>query len=153
MRGSWPARRDCIEQILGPTRDALEGLQELEHESRFRNGPAGSFKNLIFAADGEKPELVLRDAVNNDVEIVRNAHTCLVFTDPLPPQGLTWRQMVVWWTKNHQVDADAKSCSAYHNSHRTTANPLREAPPDCFDDSGGRSQRIQKISKARRKAC
>ncbi|MBA9050875.1 hypothetical protein HDA42_000050 [Streptomyces costaricanus] len=34
--------------------------------------------------------------MNNDVEIVRNAHTCLVFTDPLPPQGLTWRQMVAW---------------------------------------------------------
>ncbi len=28
MRGSWQARRDCIEQILGPTRDALEELQE-----------------------------------------------------------------------------------------------------------------------------
>ncbi|MFF9410790.1 hypothetical protein ACF1B0_35515 [Streptomyces anandii] len=34
-------------------------------------------------AAGEKPELVLREAVNDDVEIVRNAHTCLVFTDPL----------------------------------------------------------------------
>ncbi|WP_333774456.1 hypothetical protein [Streptomyces sp. IBSBF 3136] len=63
MSGSWKARRDCVEAILGPTRDALEELQELECESRFRNGPAGSFKNLIFAADGEKPEMVLRDAV------------------------------------------------------------------------------------------
>jgi hypothetical protein len=54
MRGSWQARRDCIEQILGPTRDALEELQELEYESRFKNGPSGHFKNLIFAADGEK---------------------------------------------------------------------------------------------------
>ncbi|MFI9345722.1 hypothetical protein ACIG0D_31345 [Streptomyces sp. NPDC052773] len=30
MRGSWQARRECIEQVLGPTRDALEELQELE---------------------------------------------------------------------------------------------------------------------------
>ncbi|RZU46508.1 hypothetical protein EV284_1189 [Streptomyces sp. BK022] len=112
MSGSWKARRDCVEKILGPTRDALEELQELEYESRFRNGPAGSFKNLIFAADGEKPEMVLRDAVNNDVEIVRNAHTCLVFTDPLPPQGLTWRQMVAWWTANHQPDTDEKTAAS-----------------------------------------
>ncbi|MEV0965490.1 hypothetical protein AB0J25_23405 [Streptomyces sp. NPDC049910] len=40
MSGSWKARRDCVEKILGPTRDALEELQELEYESRFRNGPA-----------------------------------------------------------------------------------------------------------------
>jgi hypothetical protein len=30
MRGSWQARRECIEQVLGPTRNALEELQELE---------------------------------------------------------------------------------------------------------------------------
>jgi hypothetical protein len=36
-----------------------------------KTGPGG-VKNLIFAANGPKPELVLRDAVNNDVEIARN---------------------------------------------------------------------------------
>ncbi|MGW1008020.1 hypothetical protein [Streptomyces sp. NPDC002520] len=41
MSGSWQARRNCVEQILGPTRDALEELQELEYQSRFRKGPAG----------------------------------------------------------------------------------------------------------------
>ncbi|MFF1932012.1 hypothetical protein [Streptomyces sp. NPDC058228] len=111
MSGSWKARRDFIEQLLGPTRDALEDLRELEYERRFTKGPSGSFKNLIFAADGAKPELVLRDAVNNDVEIVRNAGTCLVFTDPLPPQGLTWRQLVTWWTENHQPGADEKTAA------------------------------------------
>ncbi|MFJ3106521.1 hypothetical protein [Streptomyces sp. NPDC086835] len=112
MSGSWKARRDCIEQILGPTRDALEDLQELEYERRFTKGPSGSFKNLIFAADGAKPQIVLRDAVNNDVEIVRHADTCLVFTDPLPPHGLTWRQMVAWWTKNHEADADERTAAS-----------------------------------------
>ncbi|MEU3639888.1 hypothetical protein AB0H23_27190 [Streptomyces albogriseolus] len=111
MSGSWKARRDCIEQILGPTRDALEDLEELEYERRFTKGPSGSFKNLIFAADGIKPEIVLRDAVNNEVEIVRHADTCLVFTDPLPPHGLTWRQMVAWWQKNHQPGADEKTAA------------------------------------------
>jgi hypothetical protein len=111
MSGSWQARRDCIEQILGPTRDALEDLQELEYERWFTKGPSGAFKNLIFAADGAKPDLVLRDAVNNEVEIVRHADACLVFTDPLPHHGLTWRQMVTWWQKNHQPDADEKTAA------------------------------------------
>ncbi|MFI2429758.1 hypothetical protein ACH5A7_37775 [Streptomyces sp. NPDC018955] len=111
MSGSWQARRDCIEQILGPTRDALEDLQELEYERRFTKGPSGSFKNLIFAANGVKPEIVLRDAVNNEAEIVRHADTCLVFTDPLSLHGLTWRQMVAWWQKNHQPDADERTAA------------------------------------------
>ncbi|MGJ3557997.1 hypothetical protein ACR6C2_00075 [Streptomyces sp. INA 01156] len=109
--GGWQARRDCIEQILGPTRNALEDLQELEYERRFTKGPSGAFKNLIFAADGAKPDLVLRDAVNNEVEIVRHADACLVFTDPLPHHGLTWRQMVTWWQKNHQPDVDEKTAA------------------------------------------
>lgn len=121
MRGSWQARRDCIEQILGPARDALEGLQELEYERLFTKGPSGSFKNLIFAADGAKPQIVLRDAVNNDVEIVRHADACLVYTDPLPPQGLTWRQMVAWWMKNHQPGTDEKvaASSLYRRLYRS----------------------------------
>lgn len=125
MRGSWQARRECIEQILGPTRDALEELQELEHERRFTKGPAGSFKNLIFAADGAKPQIVLRDAVNNDVEIVRHADTCLVFTDPLPPHGLTWRQMVTWWADNHHPGADEKAAadSLYRRLYRSLDSP------------------------------
>ncbi|MFE9240481.1 hypothetical protein [Streptomyces sp. NPDC007007] len=125
MSGSWKARRDCIEQLLGPTRDALEDLQELEYERRFTKGPSGSFKNLIFAADGAKPQIVLRDAVNNDVEIVRNSDNCLVFTDPLPPHGLTWRQMVAWWRKKHQPDADEKSAAdtLYRRLYRSLDSP------------------------------
>ncbi|BFO23226.1 hypothetical protein SHKM778_96140 (plasmid) [Streptomyces sp. KM77-8] len=125
MQGSWQARRDCIEQILGPTRNALEDLQEMEYERRFSKGPSGAFKNLIFAADGAKPQIVLRDAVDNDVEIVRHADTCLVFTDPLPPHGLTWRQMVAWWTNNHHPDADEKSAAdaLYRRLYRSLDSP------------------------------
>ncbi|MFF1598875.1 hypothetical protein ACFVYV_15460 [Streptomyces mirabilis] len=50
--------------------------------------------------------MVLRDAVSNEVEIVRNAENCLVYKDPLPAQGLTWRQMVTWWQTHHMPDAE-----------------------------------------------
>ncbi|MFF3312827.1 hypothetical protein [Streptomyces sp. NPDC002952] len=87
MSGSWKVRRDCIEELLGPTRDALEDPQELEYERRFTKGPAGSFKNLIRAANGAKPQIVLRDAVNNDVEIVQAARGALPAADGLPAPG------------------------------------------------------------------
>ncbi|MFM9457303.1 hypothetical protein [Streptomyces europaeiscabiei] len=47
--------------------------------------------------------------MNSDVEIVRHTDACPVFADPLPPHGLTWRQMLACWTKTHQPDSDEKS--------------------------------------------
>lgn len=60
-------------------------------------GVAGPTKNLIFAANGPKPELVLRDAVNNDIEIVSNSEFCLVYDKPLPADGLTMTHLSEWW--------------------------------------------------------
>jgi hypothetical protein len=50
------------------------------------NGPGGvrgEMKNLIFATDGRMPKSVLRDAINNGLEIVENAEHCLVYDRPL----------------------------------------------------------------------
>ncbi|ANS32660.1 hypothetical protein R1CP_40400 (plasmid) [Rhodococcus opacus] len=63
-----------------------------------RSGGVGSpAKNLIFAANGPKPELVLRDAVNNDIEIVKNAEFCLVFEQTIPADGLKFQRLIDWW--------------------------------------------------------
>nr|WP_199043720.1 hypothetical protein [Dyella sp. ASV24] len=64
---------------------------------RSQGGTVGAMKNLIFASIGEKPELVFRDAINNDVEIVKHADKVLTYEDPLPPTGLRWRDLLAWW--------------------------------------------------------
>lgn len=53
--------------------------------------------NLIFASIGEKPELVLTDAINNDIKIVKHADKCLVYERPLSPAGLKWVDLAKWW--------------------------------------------------------
>jgi hypothetical protein len=63
------------------------------------HGVAGDLKNLIFAADGPKPHIVLRDAINNVIEIVKNADHCLVYDRPLAEHGLTWDDLVDWWSE------------------------------------------------------
>jgi hypothetical protein len=75
-------------------------------------GVDGEFKNLIFAANGPKPEIVLRDAVSNRLDIVRNAEYCLAYTRPLLAAGLSWAELVSWWqqtdpaaAKDHQSAA------------------------------------------------
>ena len=67
-------------------------------------GVDGDMRQLIFAADGPKPRLVLRDAVNNIVEIVEHAEHCLVYDRPLAPAGLTWGELVDWWTARSGLD-------------------------------------------------
>ncbi|WP_299304471.1 hypothetical protein [uncultured Brachybacterium sp.] len=72
-----------------------------------RGGGVGTpAKNLIFAANGPKPELVLRDAVNNDIEITRNGEFCLVYDQPIPADGLTYTKLIEWW-RAHEGFADA----------------------------------------------
>lgn len=81
-----------------------------------REGVDGTVKNLIFAANGPKPEIVFRDAVNNDIQIVRNGEYCLVFDKPLPKQGLLWKDLLVWWREqpgNERLDPKTLENSLY----------------------------------------
>ncbi|MBY9074233.1 DUF559 domain-containing protein [Nocardioides sp. WL0053] len=60
-------------------------------------GVEGPTKNLIFAANGPKPDIVLRDAVSNDIQIVANADHCLVYDRPVQPEGLRYAHLIKWW--------------------------------------------------------
>lgn len=64
---------------------------------RLSAGVAGKPKNLIFAANGPKPDLVLADAINNDIRIAKNEQYCLVYAESIPATGLLWQDLVGWW--------------------------------------------------------
>lgn len=68
------------------------------------HGVAGDLKNLIFAAAGPKPKIVLRDAINNIIEITENAEHCLVYDRALPESGLTWRTLTAWHAGGRDLD-------------------------------------------------
>lgn len=89
------ARRIVAELEVSGT--LLNDLTALLDEYDRGGGVGAPAKNLIFAANGPKPELVLRDAVNNDIEIVRNGEYCLVFDQPIPAEGLTYGTLIEWW--------------------------------------------------------
>jgi len=67
-------------------------------------------KNIIFASTGPKPEIVLSDAVNNDVVIVKGADTCLIYEEPIPDTGLLWTDLARWWQAREGgvAEADAR---------------------------------------------
>lgn len=60
-------------------------------------GVTSEVKNLIFATNGPKPEIVLTDAISNKIKIVRNQEYCLVYDRPLLEKGLLWEELVDWW--------------------------------------------------------
>lgn len=66
-------------------------------------GVGNSVKNLIFAADGLKPEIIFSDSVSNDIKIVKNADYCLIYDRPIKSQGLLWKELVDWWREREQL--------------------------------------------------
>ena len=89
---------------------------------RIGAGVRGTMKNLIFAAIGPKPEIVLIDAVNNDLRITGNVQGCLMYDRPLAAHGLTWAELTAWWADREcMANANARevSLSLYRRLHRS----------------------------------
>lgn len=96
-------------------------------------------KNLIFAANGAKPKIVLTDAVNNTIDIVENADKCLVYDRPLAENGLSWRELVAWWSSEHDPTTGTERDAAHHLYNRLRASMGdNEAEQFLFADYGKR---------------
>ncbi len=120
----------------------LWGLVEL-HLAR-RGGVATPFRNLIFAANGPKPRLVLRDAVSNVIEIMENAEFCLIYDRPLPEAGLTWADLVDWWARQQPL-TDVTPTDAANGLHARLVESLDlgvEPDPDGGEDGRGPEHRL-----------
>ncbi|MEV0944905.1 hypothetical protein AB0I90_31635 [Micromonospora wenchangensis] len=104
--------------------DAISGAPIFDYRL-IGSGVRGSMKNLIFAALGPKPEIVLDDAVNNDLHFVRNAENCLVYDRPLGAHGLTWAELIDWWADRQGMTGEPErdiSRSLYRRLDQSLGN-------------------------------
>jgi hypothetical protein len=109
-------------------------LRALVHAAESTGGGvAGDVKNLIFAADGPKPELVLRDAINNDIEITRNAEFCLIYDRSVPDGGLSWRDLVKWWRSEHPSESEREAALDLHKRLKRSLSPDSPGESQIFD--------------------
>jgi hypothetical protein len=83
-------------------------------------GVRGEVRNLIFASNGPKPKIILRDAINNVIEVVENEQFCLYSDRPLGEGGLSWADLADWW-------ADTLQTSNTDVAARHLWRPLRES--------------------------
>jgi hypothetical protein len=51
---------------------------------------------------------VLRDAINNVIEITENAEFCLVYDRPLTEAGLSWRDLTAWWAATRGLNGSER---------------------------------------------
>lgn len=72
---------------------------------KYTGGVQGNVKNLIFGAKGEKPEIVLIDAVSNDIKIVKNEQNCLTYDKAILGRGLLWTDLIEWWCEREGLKA------------------------------------------------
>lgn len=66
-------------------------------------GVKGKPKNIIFASNGPKPLLGFADALNNDITILEHEASCLIYSDPLGSDGLTWTALGKWWARENGI--------------------------------------------------
>ncbi|MEO7838124.1 MAG: hypothetical protein ABIU06_02130 [Anaerolineales bacterium] len=78
-------------------RDQISGYPIYRAMRNGNDGVKQEVKNLIFAADGPKPEIVLEDSISNKIQIVKNEQYCLIYDLPIPSTGLRWIDLVDWW--------------------------------------------------------
>lgn len=108
--------------------DAGFEIDENGHTIYLPSGGIGQpVKNLIFAADGPKPEIILDDAISNDIKIVKNAEYCLVYERPIKRCGLLWEDMIHWWAMLTESD-DASSRRVEEDLYRRLMRSLDSEP-------------------------
>lgn len=61
-------------------------------------GVKGEVKNIIFASK-YKPDIVLDNAVSNDIRIVGNADQCLVYDEAVSTYGISWKALQEWYDR------------------------------------------------------
>ncbi|KAA0139156.1 hypothetical protein FYZ48_10970 [Gimesia chilikensis] len=93
--------------------------------SKIRTGFEGKAKNLIFASTGPKPEIVLSDAINNDLKLIKNEEFCLVYDKPFTKEGLLWTQLVNWYAELIEVEVTkAVEKSLYRRLNESLDSPI-----------------------------
>lgn len=67
---------------------------------------------MIFAPLNKKPDIVIEDAIDNDLKIAGDTGDCLFYTFGPNSNGLSWSELVEWWktkTKSTARNADIKN--------------------------------------------
>lgn len=95
--------QECIEAInrgLSNAGMSLQPIGQVADRTKYRvlainQGTQEPIKNIIFAAK-YKPDIVLDDALSNDIKVV-NANGALIYDQGIPANGISWETLESWY--------------------------------------------------------
>ncbi len=93
-------------------------------------GVSGTPKNLIFASTGPKPEIGFADAINNDIVVLSNEDSCLIYDRNIRRDGLLWSELVEWWSSIDSASEDPAAALG----HRLQASLSSDAEKGLFNN-------------------
>jgi hypothetical protein len=127
----WLVKRQTESSLIDLARRVQKRYQSDRLQailSQYTGGVSGTVKNLIFAANGDKPELVLIDAVNNDIKIVKNEQYCLVYDKSILDRGLLWTDLLDWWQEQQPQPFSDRSTLQSSLLQRLCASLDKDSP-------------------------
>ena len=74
----------------------------LKEKTRFK-----PIKNILFAANQAKPDIVFDDALSNEIRIINDGDS-LVYDEDIPNEGITWKHLVEWYKKTELQNTEEK---------------------------------------------
>lgn len=77
-----------------------ESIYKIVKRSRIQS----NMKNLIFAPLNKKPDIVIDDAIDNELKIVGDTGDCLFYNFESNADGLSWNTLVNWWATKSTND-------------------------------------------------
>lgn len=91
---------DAINQGLSDIGMSLQPIGQIAGRIKYKvlptnQGAQEPIKNIIFAAK-YKPDIVLDDALSNDIRVV-NANGALVYDQGIPADGISWETLATWF--------------------------------------------------------
>ena len=91
---------DAINQGLSDIGLSLQPIGQVAGRTKYKVLPANRgaqepIKNIIFAAK-YKPDIVLDDALSNDIKVV-NANGALIYDQGIPANGISWETLANWY--------------------------------------------------------
>ncbi|MBB6397387.1 hypothetical protein BKA00_004301 [Actinomadura coerulea] len=121
------ARGLYLHRIFDPILDRLEEIED-GPDGAIR-GVDGELKNIIFASVNVKPRIVLRDALENRIEIVEGADDCLIYDRPLSSAGVTWGELIDWWRMRQSLDDSLSTVEVGRDLYGRLGSSL-DSPPE-----------------------
>ncbi|MBT2206857.1 hypothetical protein [Actinomadura sp. NEAU-AAG7] len=67
-------------------------------------GVDGEVKNILFASNGSKPRIVLRDLIENKIEVVEGDEDILTYDRHLGSEGMRWSDLTGWWRERESFE-------------------------------------------------